>query len=165
MPLEENTIPKRLKKAGYVSGMVGKWHLDPNPTCVKWARKNLPEVKPGKDGHVTIPERSIRQYSALAQGFDECYQGEMHDYFATFDLDGHMLDPHGTMIRAIGLSPGYSDRRRAGVSQTPPRPTIFPLPGVFRPARPVGSHGEISFPLPRQNAPAATLRAGDAFGD
>jgi arylsulfatase A-like enzyme len=78
MPLEENTIPKRLKKAGYVSGMVGKWHLDPNPTSVKWAHKHLPELNPGKDGHVTIPEQSVRQYSALAQGFDECFQGEMH---------------------------------------------------------------------------------------
>jgi arylsulfatase A-like enzyme len=74
MPLEEQTIPKRLKKAGYVSGMVGKWHLDPNPTCVKWARKNLPEVTPGKDGSVAIPKDCIRQYSSLAQGFDPTFR-------------------------------------------------------------------------------------------
>ena len=102
MPLEENTIPKRLKKAGYVSGMVGKWHLDPNPMSVKWARKNLPQIKPGKDGHVAIPEKYIQQYSSLAQGFDECFQGEMHEYFATFDLAGRTLDPHGVMIQQSG---------------------------------------------------------------
>jgi arylsulfatase A-like enzyme len=102
MPLEENTIPKRLKKASYVSGMVGKWHLDPNPTCVKWARKNLPQLKPGKNGSVAIPEEYLRQYSSLAQGFDECFQGEMHQYFATFGLDGRVLDPRGTMIQQSG---------------------------------------------------------------
>ena len=48
MPLEERTIPERLKKAGYVSGQVGKWHLDPNAISVKWARKNLPRSRPEK---------------------------------------------------------------------------------------------------------------------
>jgi len=103
MPLEEATIPKRLKVAGYVSGMVGKWHLDPNATCLKWARKNLPEVKPDQQGRVAIPRRFIRQYSSLAQGFDECFQGEEQHYFATFDLNGQPLDPQG---REIDL-PGY----------------------------------------------------------
>lgn len=103
MPLEVTTIPERLKKAGYVSGMVGKWHLDPNATSVKWARINLPEFKHAKGGRVTIPERSVRQYSALAQGFDECFQGEMQQYFATHQLDGRTLDPHGTMVH----QPGY----------------------------------------------------------
>ncbi len=102
MPLEEQTIPKRLKKAGYVSGMVGKWHLDPNRLSVKWAHKNLPDLKPGKDGEVAIPGQYIRQYSALGQGFDECFQGEMHQYFASFDCDGKTLDPHGTLIQQSG---------------------------------------------------------------
>jgi arylsulfatase A-like enzyme len=103
MPLEERTIPKRLKEAGYVSCQVGKWHLDPNATSVKWARKNFPELIPGKDGRVAIPGQSIRQFSPLAQGFDECFEGEEHKYFATYDCDGKTLDPHGTMIN----QPGY----------------------------------------------------------
>ena len=102
MPLEEQTIPKRLKKAGYVSGQVGKWHLDPNATSVNWARKNLPELKPGKDGRVAIPGQLYKTYSALAQGFDECFQGEMHSYLATFDCDGNTLDPQGTMVKQSG---------------------------------------------------------------
>ena len=102
MPLEEQTIPKRLKKAGYVSGQVGKWHLDPNATSVNWARKNLPELKPGKNGLVAIPGQLYKTYSALAQGFDECFQGELNSYFATFDCDGKTLDPQGTIVKQSG---------------------------------------------------------------
>jgi len=103
MPLEEQTIPERLKKAGYVSGQVGKWHLEPNATSVKWARKNLPQIKPSKNGRVEIPGQYYKMYSALAQGFDECFQGEDHSYLATFDCDGNTLDPHGTIVK----QPGY----------------------------------------------------------
>jgi len=102
MPLEEQTIPERLKKAGYVSGQVGKWHLEPNATSVKWARKNLPQITPGKDGRVAIPGQYFKTYSALGQGFDECFQGEENSYFATFDCDGKTLDPHGTIVKQSG---------------------------------------------------------------
>ena len=102
MPLEEQTIPERLKKAGYVSGQVGKWHLEPNATSVKWARKNLPQITPGKDGRVAIPGQYNKTYSALGQGFDECFQGEMDSYLATFDCDGNTLDPHGTIVKQYG---------------------------------------------------------------
>ena len=102
MPLEEQTIPERLKKAGYVSGQVGKWHLEPNATSVKWARKNLPGLTPSKNGRVEIPGQYYKMYSSLAQGFDECFQGEDHSYFATFDCDGNTLDPHGTIVKQSG---------------------------------------------------------------
>ena len=46
LPLAAVTIPERLRGAGYTSGQIGKWHLEPNPLCLNWAAKNLPEQKP-----------------------------------------------------------------------------------------------------------------------
>src|SRR5512132_4016995 len=45
LPLAEITIAERLRPAGYVSGHVGKWHLDPNPLSARWIRENLPNAK------------------------------------------------------------------------------------------------------------------------
>jgi arylsulfatase A-like enzyme len=40
MPIAELTIADMLKPAGYFSGQVGKWHLEPNALCVNWAKKS-----------------------------------------------------------------------------------------------------------------------------
>ncbi len=56
LPLTETTIASRLKKLGYVSGIVGKWHLGDEP-----------------------------QFHPLKRGFDEMwgYTGGGHDYFSS----------------------------------------------------------------------------------
>lgn len=33
MPLSTVTIPERLRVAGYTSGQIGKWHLEPTPSA------------------------------------------------------------------------------------------------------------------------------------
>ncbi len=38
MPAEVLTVPERLQKAGYKTGMVGKWHLEPNRLSEEWLR-------------------------------------------------------------------------------------------------------------------------------
>ena len=78
LPLAELTIAERLKPAGYVSGQVGKWHLDLNE-------------KDGVEG-----QRAQREYMPHAQGFDEYWRGEMKQYFASHDLKGHPFSdaPH-----------------------------------------------------------------------
>ena len=93
MPLEQVTIAERLKPAGYTSGMVGKWHLDPNALCTAWAAKNLPNQKPNAAGRVAIPEAQRQRYLPKAQGFDEYFCGELTQFYANFDLAGKDLPP------------------------------------------------------------------------
>lgn len=65
LPLGETALPQALKKGGYVTGMVGKWHLGAHP-----------------------------QFHPCARGFDEYFglRGGGHDYF---DLNMFKTDPVG----------------------------------------------------------------------
>jgi arylsulfatase A-like enzyme len=105
LPLAEVTIAERLRAAGYVSGQVGKWHLDPNPLSARWISENLPgATKTKARDRVAIPEQVRRAYSPLAQGFDECFSGEMANYFATYDREGRSLARTG---ERLNMRPTY----------------------------------------------------------
>jgi arylsulfatase A-like enzyme len=71
LPLAELTIAERLKAAGYVTGQVGKWHLD---------------LVGGKKGDKLL--RSSKEFMPHAQGFDEYFRGELRQYLASHDLQG-----------------------------------------------------------------------------
>jgi len=71
LPLEELTIAERLKPAGYVTGHVGKWHLDI-----------------GGDRRVPKKMRVMPDHMPHAQGFDEYWRGEMRSFYASHGLDG-----------------------------------------------------------------------------
>lgn len=71
LPLKELTIAERLKAAGYVTGQVGKWHLD---------------LVGGKKGEKGL--RSVKEFMPHAQGFDEYFRGELRQYLASHDLSG-----------------------------------------------------------------------------
>ncbi|MBI5684971.1 MAG: sulfatase-like hydrolase/transferase [Verrucomicrobia bacterium] len=72
MKSEVVTLPERLKTAGYVTGMSGKWHLDVENPDKKQPRK-----------HKVVPELAPH-----FQGFDEYFNGSMQDYTASHALDG-----------------------------------------------------------------------------
>ncbi len=90
MPLasEAVTIAERLQPLGYRTGFVGKWHLEPNVTCVDWLRRELPEVADKPRAQVRIPWEKIRPYSPHAQGFDEYFWGELTNYRVNYELVG-----------------------------------------------------------------------------
>ena len=79
LPLEELTIAERLKPAGYVSCLVGKWHLEPPPN------------KGGAKEESSNAEGGASAFLPLGQGFDEYFTGPMNSFIASHDLQGQKL--------------------------------------------------------------------------
>jgi arylsulfatase A-like enzyme len=75
LPLAELTIAERLKPAGYVSGQVGKWHLDLGD-------------KGSGGGRV---QRLQPEHLPHGQGFDEYWCGTLRQFHASHDLKGQPL--------------------------------------------------------------------------
>ena len=92
LPLEETIIPQRLKKAGYATGMTGKWHLEPGHIDKEWIAKNIPELVGKKITHEDIPFSKILPYMTSERGFDDCFQGSMSNYWTNYDLKGNTIE-------------------------------------------------------------------------
>lgn len=71
LPLSELTIAERLKPVGYISGFVGKSHLD------------IGGAKGESKG-----ARILLDHLPHHQGFDEYFRGELRQFYASHDLSG-----------------------------------------------------------------------------
>ena len=96
LPLNQSTIADRLKSAGYVTGMVGKWHVDPNALSLKWAREHQPDGIRGR--RVDIRRDLTMPYLPQARGFDEFVMGQRNRYWCNFDLAGNDLKRVGEFV-------------------------------------------------------------------
>jgi uncharacterized sulfatase len=107
LPLEQLTIAERLKAAGYVTGQVGKWHLD----------------LVGKKGEKAV--RVSKEHMPHAQGFDEYFRGELRQFYASHDLQGkpfadapHLVtDNRFRVIVQTEAALSFLDRRAAKPEQ------------------------------------------------
>jgi arylsulfatase A-like enzyme len=100
MPAEVLTVPERLQNAGYITGMVGKWHLDPNVASEEWLAQNTysgQEMPPQNERR--IPLADLLPFKTGSQGFDEFFEGYIYDYWANFDLEGNSLEATGQRVR------------------------------------------------------------------
>ncbi len=125
LPLDELTIAERLKPAGYVTGQVGKWHLD------------LPAKGAGaKDRGALVA------HMPPGQGFDEYWRGETGKFYASHDLQNKPFPdaPHLVEDRRFRVTVqteaalAFLDRR-----QTTPGPPWFLYLAYFTPHVPLES--------------------------
>ncbi|WP_428311571.1 sulfatase-like hydrolase/transferase [Hydrocarboniphaga sp.] len=75
MQPEQVTIAERLKAAGYITAMVGKWNLGVD-------QNNQQNVPAGTDPAI---------FYAANQGFDEYFEGYLNDFIASHDASGKAL--------------------------------------------------------------------------
>lgn len=98
---EQYTIAERLQDAGYVTGMIGKWHLE-----VGYDDQNKPYYS--------------RDHLPHRHGFEEIFSGYMQGYQANFDLAGNTIedvpvpinDPHFRVDIQMRAALAFLERRK-----------------------------------------------------
>lgn len=94
LPLAELTMADHFAKAGYTTGMVGKWHMEPNHSDKAFLEKH--KITDGK-----IPPKLDARYHPRARGFRETFFGYVNRYSVTYDLQGRRF-PEAKPLQTTG---------------------------------------------------------------
>jgi len=156
LPLTERTIAQLLKPAGYLSGFVGKSHLDV-----------------GRAGDARKAARVQPDHFPNHLGFDEYWRGELRQYYASHDLSGqpfadapHLVsDNRFRVVVQTAAALSFLDRRAA----RPDQPWFLYLawyaPHVpLESPEPWFSRTPATLPLKRRQALAMIAAMDDGLG-
>jgi arylsulfatase A-like enzyme len=156
LPLKELTIAERLKPAGYISGFVGKSHLD------------IGGSKKEGQGFRILPDHLPHH-----QGFEEYFRGELRQYYASHDLQGRPFADAPRLVRddrfrvvvqtEVALS--FLDRRAAKPAQPWFLYLAWYAPHVpLESPEPWFSKAPAGLPLKRRQALAMIAAMDDGLG-
>lgn len=158
LPLEEVTIAERLKTAGYLSGWVGKSHLD---------------IAGKGEGKGEKANCLLTDHMPQHQGFEEYFRGELRQFYASHDLKGqrfadapHLVtDSRFRVVVQTEAALSFLERRTA----TPEQPWFLYLawyaPHVpLESPEPWFSKTSLDLPLKRRQALAMIAGMDDGLG-
>jgi len=83
LPLKVPTIAEKIKSSGYITGLVGKWHLEPHPKNTKWLNQH------NYKGIESVDSTTLFKYFPWNRGFDKTFCGNGSTVWTNFDLDGN----------------------------------------------------------------------------